>query len=186
MEYIERKSNDWKDMYEFALLLAVRAHTGQTYGSGDHAEPYINHPIRVSFRCKTKYAKIAALLHDVIEDTTHLTLSDLEKFGFPSNIIEAVDCLTHRKEDDYFVYIEKIKANSMASVVKVADLLENSSILDNLKPERRERLKEKYDRALKELGYSNVVKKSKKDIQKCSLCKRDRGVHKDLIQKEKA
>jgi (p)ppGpp synthase/HD superfamily hydrolase len=112
MKMEEVNDKDWKNLYEFALSLAVKAHAGQTYGNGDHAEPYINHPIRVSFRCKTKYAKIAAILHDVIEDTTYLTLSKLKKFGFPSNIIEAVDYLTHREEDDYFVYIDKIKGNS--------------------------------------------------------------------------
>ncbi len=150
----EVNDKDWKNLYEFALSLAVKAHAGQTYGTGKHAEPYINHPIRVSFRCKTKYAKIAAILHDVIEDTTYLTLSDLKKLKFPSNIIEAVDCLTHREEDDYFVYIDKIKLNSMARTVKVADLLENISHLDNLKSERRERLKTKYNRAIKELDIS--------------------------------
>ena len=65
----EDEELDWKHVYEEALFLAVREHMGQIYGSKKEKEPYINHPIRVSFRCKTKKAKIVALLHDVVEDT---------------------------------------------------------------------------------------------------------------------
>lgn len=51
---------------ERALQIAVQAHSGQKEKTG---EAYIFHPIRVMMRCRSPEAKIAGLLHDVVEDT---------------------------------------------------------------------------------------------------------------------
>ncbi|HQJ89901.1 MAG TPA: HD domain-containing protein, partial [Paludibacteraceae bacterium] len=55
-----------ENLLKLALNIATKTHNGQTDKSG---EPYIEHPIRVSKRCKSEDARIVALLHDTIEDT---------------------------------------------------------------------------------------------------------------------
>ena len=143
-------TEDWKELYEKALLLAIAAHKGATYGTGKYKEPYINHPIRVAFRCKTKYAKIAALLHDVVEDTDW-TVEGLIAEGFPSNICNAIDCLTKRDQEDYIEYIHRVKSNSMARTVKYHDLQENMSNLETLrecgKTKWADKLEKRYEKA---------------------------------------
>lgn len=56
-------------LLEKALLIATKAHAGQTDKAG---VPYVFHPIRVSCKCVTNEEKIVALLHDTIEDR-HIT-----------------------------------------------------------------------------------------------------------------
>ena len=58
-------------------------------------------------------ASIAALLHDVLEDT-EMTIENLESKGFDEEIIKAVDALTRRKEEDkYFDFIERVANNDI-------------------------------------------------------------------------
>lgn len=107
-----------------ALEIAVVHHAGQTDKSG---EPYALHSIRVSMKLDTEAAKITALLHDIVEDTS-ITLADLREEGFTPEIIEAVDLLTHRRLDPYEDYVAKIAANPIARAVKLADLEDNMDI----------------------------------------------------------
>ena len=51
---------------EEAIALARRAHSGQTDKAG---RPYIEHPLRVMHRLHGEYERMAAILHDVLEDT---------------------------------------------------------------------------------------------------------------------
>lgn len=87
-----------------ALQVATKAHTGQKDKVG---VDYIRHPITVSAYCKTDYGKIAALLHDVVEDT-EITLKDLRTNGFDEIIIGAVDCLTKRNGEDLKEYYNRM------------------------------------------------------------------------------
>ena len=89
-------------------------------------EPYINHPLAVCDMVKGKKAKIVALLHDVIEDS-HYTKADLEKF-FTKDICDAVEALTRKKNENYFKYIDTLKNNELAKVVKLADLKNNMDV----------------------------------------------------------
>ena len=144
---------DWKEVYEAALFLAVREHQGQTYGGKkdeELKEPYINHPIRVSFRCKTKQAKIVALLHDVVEDTD-IKIKDLIDRGFPQFVCDAVEAMTHREGEDYFDYVRRAALNPIAKEVKLADLAENTSSIPTLREQGEhkwaDKLEKKYGKA---------------------------------------
>jgi (p)ppGpp synthase/HD superfamily hydrolase len=53
-------------MLDKAILIAARAHQGQTDKAG---QPYILHPLRVMFSRRNEIERICAVLHDVIEDT---------------------------------------------------------------------------------------------------------------------
>lgn len=76
-----------------AYRLADQAHLGVKRKSG---EPYITHPIAVAVQCAEwkldAQAIMAALLHDVIEDTGITKTELIEKFG--TSVAELVDGLT--------------------------------------------------------------------------------------------
>ena len=111
-------------LYEVALSIAVKAHRGQVDKAG---VDYIKHPIHVASLVTSENAKIVALLHDVIEDSAY-TLADLKNNGFTEEIIEAVSILTKSKNVSYEDYLKKIKENSLAREVKLADLQHNSDL----------------------------------------------------------
>ena len=82
---------------EEAILLAVKAHHK---GRPDKAgKPYILHPLRMMLKMKTEAEMMAAVLHDVVEDT-RWTLEQLRAKGFPEEVLEAVECLTKREGED--------------------------------------------------------------------------------------
>ncbi|HEX6800121.1 MAG TPA: HD domain-containing protein [Ktedonobacterales bacterium] len=108
---------------EDAVALAAQAHRGQVYPSLS-GEPFILHPLRVMLRVASDDERIAAVLHDVIEDTA-CTLDDLRRAGYGEHIIAALDHLTHRDDETYAAYIERVKDDLLARRVKLADLAEN-------------------------------------------------------------
>jgi (p)ppGpp synthase/HD superfamily hydrolase len=125
---------------EKAVEIAARAHAGAQDKAG---APYLFHPIRVMFAVATPYEKMAAVLHDVVEDTS-LTLADLEKEGFPPEVITAVDALTKRTGETRLDAALRATENSIACCVKLADVIDNMN-LDRIKnPTEKdfERLKE--------------------------------------------
>jgi (p)ppGpp synthase/HD superfamily hydrolase len=107
---------------EKALQIAARAHEGQL---DKHGQPYILHPLRVMSAVDGDEARIVAILHDVIEDTS-VTPDDLRQEGFGEAILEALDRLTHRKDDPYAEYVIRCKGHDIARRVKLADLEDNS------------------------------------------------------------
>ncbi|MFV0497381.1 MAG: HD domain-containing protein [Candidatus Fimivivens sp.] len=129
-----------------AMLLAYSAHHGQLDSSG---VPYIFHPLHLAEQMQTESEIVAALLHDVVEDTD-VRFTDLEKAGFSTQVIEAVRLLTHDKSTPYMDYINALKENPIARAVKLADLKHNSDAarLKDHTEKTRERLK-KYAVALK-------------------------------------
>ena len=127
-----------------ALKIAYDAHYGQTDKSGT---PYIYHPAFLAAQMDTEEEIVTALLHDVVEDTT-VTLSDLEREGFPPTVIDAVRLLTH-KSGSYLGGIIGLEKNPIAVKVKLADLRHNNNPTRNanLPPDEAARLREKYDEA---------------------------------------
>ena len=90
-----------------AILLAVKAHHGQKDRSG---EPYILHPLRLMFRQNSTATRIAAVLHDVVEDT-EVKIGEIED-EFGSIVGDAVNALTRREPDEtYFNYIARLCKN---------------------------------------------------------------------------
>ncbi len=130
---------------EKALALALKAHAGQKDKAG---QPYILHPLRVMLQMEDTQTKIVALLHDVLEDS-NITLQELKQAGFDPQILEAVDCLTRREQEDYFTYLERVAQNKLALSVKIADLKDNLDVtrLKEITPADQQRLN-KYLKAL--------------------------------------
>ena len=96
-------------------------------------------------------SKIVALLHDTIEDGD-ITAEYLLTQGFPTYIVDAVLSVSRNKDEDYFDFIQRSKANPIGRKVKTADLKDNMDItrLNVLTDKDIERLK-KYLQAYKML-----------------------------------
>ncbi len=109
---------------EDAIALAVQAHRGQKDRAG---APYILHPLRVMFRVETDAEKMAAVLHDVVEDTGW-SLDDLRVEGFPEEVVAAVDHLTRRDGEGYDDFVRRAAAHPVARRVKIADLEDNMDV----------------------------------------------------------
>jgi (p)ppGpp synthase/HD superfamily hydrolase len=108
-------------MLEQAIALAATAHRSQFDRVG---QPYILHPLRVMLKQTDEEARIAAVLHDVVEDTS-ITLADLRAAGYSEAVCTAVDCLTRRAGESYDEMVTRISANPLACRVKLADLEDN-------------------------------------------------------------
>lgn len=80
-----------------AIEIASTAHKEQTRLDGS---PYILHPLRLMFQIEGELQQMAAVHHDVVEDT-EWTFEDLRKEGFDEALIEALDCLTRRDGESY-------------------------------------------------------------------------------------
>lgn len=121
---------DFKQLYNIAFSIAQSAHMNQKDKGG---MPYLLHPIRVSQKCRTCESKIAALLHDVVEDSS-IDLDYLRLKEIPERVVNAIDSLTRRKNESYKDYITRISLDPIAIEVKIADLEDNMDIfrLDRL------------------------------------------------------
>ena len=102
---------------------------------------------------------IVGMLHDILEDTT-CTIEELKEAGFDEEIINAIVAITRRNDEQYyFDFIERVKMNDIARIVKIHDLEDNMDIkrLGELKDRDLQRLK-KYWYCWKYLqGYFNSV-----------------------------
>jgi len=129
-----------------ALKLCFTAHKDQLDKSG---LPYVFHPFHLAEQMTDEYTTIAALLHDVVEDTDY-TFADLAGMGFPEEVISALRLLTHDPAVPYMDYVAQIRHNPIARAVKIADLQHNSDItrLEQITPRDLERGR-KYAEALR-------------------------------------
>lgn len=119
MSIVETMSN-----FETALDIAVEAHKDQVDKAG---HKYISHPFRLSTQMTTEEEKIVAILHDVLEDS-NVTVEYLVEQDFSDNVITALVLLTKTRKQNYLNYIKNIKTNKLATVVKIADLIDNINL----------------------------------------------------------
>ena len=133
-----------------AYYYAEQAHSGQYRRSG---EPYITHPLAVANILASMHmgyqSLIAAMLHDVIEDTGISKKAIGEQFGEP--IADLVDGVSKLAKIEYESQAEKQAKNfqkmamAMAHdlrviVVKLADRLHNLRTLGSLAPAKKRRI----------------------------------------------
>ena len=92
--------------------------------------------------------RIAAVLHDVVEDTDW-TFDRLRREGFPTRILEVLDALTRREDEDYLAFVRRSRINPIARTVKLADLTDNMDLSRLPSPSARDRARlEKYQAAV--------------------------------------
>ena len=133
-----------------AYLFGAEAHDGQTRLSG---EPYIYHPIaaaRILAELRLDHKSIiAAILHDVIEDTPTLKEQIASEFG--SDVAELVDGVSKLTQIEFEssaeAQAENFRKMILAMVrdirvilVKLADRLHNMRTLGVMRPDKRRRI----------------------------------------------
>jgi (p)ppGpp synthase/HD superfamily hydrolase len=145
---------------ERAIEIAAKAHSGQTDKGGD---VYILHPLRVMLRLSSAEARIAAVLHDVVEDSD-ITIDFLRQEGFSEQVLTAIESLTKRKGEDYAAFIERFAQDSVARQVKVEDLRDNMDLSRlGQKPLEKDLVRQaKYAKALARLRASEESLTSKR------------------------
>ncbi len=119
---------------ERAIAIAAAAHAGQVDKAG---APYILHPLRVMLRVCSVHEQMAAVLHDVVEDTD-VSLQNLVDEGFPSCVITAVDALTKRRGESRLAAAHRAAADVIARQVKLADNAENMDLSRISNPTERD------------------------------------------------
>ncbi|WP_206099392.1 bifunctional GTP diphosphokinase/guanosine-3',5'-bis pyrophosphate 3'-pyrophosphohydrolase [Rheinheimera riviphila] len=157
-------------MVQQAYLLARDAHAPQTRSSG---EPYITHPVAVtSILAEMRMdheTLMAALLHDVIEDTEY-SKEDLEQRfgGTVAELVQGVSKLDKVKFKDIKEFeVTNLQKMFMAMtqdirviLIKLADRTHNMRTIGALKPEKRRRIAketlELYAPIANRLGIHNI------------------------------
>lgn len=133
-----------------AYLVALEAHRGQKRRTG---EPYITHPVAVACimaDLKMDYQSImAALLHDVIEDTLITKESLAQQFGpAVANLVDGVSKLTQiefhshaeAQAENFQKMVLAMARDIRVILVKLADRLHNMRTLESLPHEKQKRI----------------------------------------------
>ncbi|MBU3563173.1 RelA/SpoT family protein [Polynucleobacter sp. Tro8-14-1] len=190
-----------------AFQFSDAAHLGQYRHSG---EPYITHPVAVAELCATwrldASSIMAALMHDVIEDTGCTKADLVEKFG--NKVAELVEGLTKLDKLEFQSHAEA-QAESFRKMfmamardvrvilVKLADRTHNMRTLDAVPMEKRRRVAaetiEIYAPIAHRLGL-NIIYRDLQDLSfRYSMpmrfrviegaVKRARGNRKEMVEK---
>ncbi len=139
-------SKEDKEMIRQAYEIAVQAHSKQRRKSG---EPYILHPIEVARICAEEIglgptAVVAALLHDVVEDTD-VTLEEIKK-QFGEKIAKLVDGLTkldssynaeNPQAENFRKVLSTLNSDVRVVLIKMADRLHNMRTLGSTKRDKQ-------------------------------------------------
>ncbi len=138
------------DQVIYAYQFAVQAHAGQRRRSGD---PYITHPLSVAKILAQVHMDtqtiIAAILHDVLEDTPIEKQGISELFGSEiADLVDAVSKLTHvqsiskaeAKAENFRKMLLAMAKDIRVIIIKLADRLHNMSTLSAMPKEKRLRI----------------------------------------------
>lgn len=136
IEFLNQKAEQTIHISEVnkAIYFAKRHHGCQMRQSG---VPFYSHPIEVAYMCLKYIYKteviVAAILHDVVEDTD-ATL-EMIRADFGSRVAEMVDLLTRDKECGKKLSIEEIfediykKGDKEVMLIKLLDRIHNLDTL---------------------------------------------------------
>ncbi len=145
-EKIATEERDW-DVIKKAFFLAKEAHKGVRRRSG---EPYIIHPIAVAKIVVDEIglgvkSVVAALLHDVVEDTTY-TVEEIESM-FGAKIASMVDGLTKmagvfnsnvsEQAENFRKVLLTLSDDVRVILIKIADRLHNMRTLGAMPPNKQ-------------------------------------------------
>lgn len=133
-----------------AYTFAHDAHYGQTRKSGEH---YIIHPLEVAETLSElrmdEHCIMAALLHDVIEDTRYSKTEIANRFG--EDVAMLVDGVSkieqinfesreHAEAENFRKMLMAMSRDIRVIIIKLADRLHNMRTLGALEPEKRRRI----------------------------------------------
>ncbi len=203
----EYLSDDAVDEVYKAYLFGAEAHAGQRRRSG---EPYIHHPVAVAEILTElkldRHSIIAAILHDVIEDTP-TAKDELEK-EFGREVALLVDGVSkigqidfeskeHAEAENFRKMLMAMAQDIRVILIKLADRLHNMRTLDALPLHKRRRVARQtmdiyapianrlglyqWSRELQDLSFRNLYPKRYAAIEKG--IKKRQGNRKSVIKK---
>ena len=175
---------------EKAYLFANQAHAGQTRKSG---EPYIVHPISVAnilvqLGMDTD-SVVAALLHDVVEDTP-VTSAEIEA-NFGSIIAQIIDGLTKLSKMGFKTreehQAENVRRMLIASnkdirvlIIKLADRLNNMRTLSAMYPQKQRDIARETMEIYAPLAHRLGIRQVKEELEDLSLRYLEPDVYKEI------
>ncbi len=182
-----------KKLIRLAFDMAAEAHQGMRRKSG---EPYIMHPLAVAQIVAGEIglgptAVIAALLHDVVEDT-ETTLDDIQReFGKP--IAQIVDGLTKIKgvfdvssgaqAENFRKVLVAMAEDVRVILIKIADRLHNMRTLDSMARPKQMKISSEttylYAPLAHRLGLYNI----KGELEDLSLKFMQPDIYRDIAKK---
>jgi guanosine-3',5'-bis(diphosphate) 3'-pyrophosphohydrolase len=186
-------SEDKKEIRK-AFDIALEAHNDQRRKTG---EPYIFHPIAVAKIVAYEIGLdttsiVAALLHDVVEDTDY-TIEDIERL-FGENVARIVNGLTKishlKKEQNASVQAENFRKMLLTLnddvrviLIKIADRLHNMQTMDAMPAHKQVKISSEtlyiYAPLAHRLGLYNI----KTELENLGLKYTEPEVYKDILDK---
>jgi GTP pyrophosphokinase len=195
ISYRSLSKND-KTQIRKAFEIALEAHKDQRRKSG---EAYIFHPIAVAQIVASEIGLdatsiIAALLHDVVEDTEY-SLADIEQL-FGETVAKIVDGLTKisslKKDGDISLQAENFRKMLLTLnddirviIIKIADRLHNMQTMDAMRPDKQVKIASEtlyiYAPLAHRIGLYNI----KTELEDLSLKYTEPEVYQDIANKIK-
>ena len=190
-----------------AYQLAEHAHRAQKRSTG---EPYISHPVAVATILATmrldQQTIMAALMHDVVEDTDVSKADIAEQFGEQvAELVDGVTKLTKIKfetreqanAENFRKMVLAMAKDTRVILIKIADRLHNMRTIGALSTKKRERIAKQtldiyapianrlgmhtFQIELEDLGFSSLFPQRYRVLQQAM--KRARGNRKEIIKK---
>jgi len=189
-------SRDDKKLIRSAFDVAVDAHKDQRRKSG---EAYIFHPIAVAKIVASEIGLdatsiAAALLHDVVEDTSY-TLADIEKM-FGETVARIVDGLTKisnlpydkdvsLQAENFRKMLLTLNEDVRVIIIKIADRLHNMQTMDSMPPDKQIKIASEtlyiYAPMAHRIGLYNI----KTELEDLCLKYTEPEVYNDILDKMK-
>lgn len=187
-------SDEDKVMIRKAFEIAVEAHQNQRRKSG---EAYIFHPIAVAKIVASEIGMdatsiVAALLHDVVEDTEY-SLADIEQM-FGETVAKIVDGLTKisslKKDGNISLQAENFRKMLLTLsddvrviIIKIADRLHNMQTMDAMRDDKQVKIASEtlfiYAPLAHRIGLYNI----KTELEDLSLKYTEPDVYQDIKSK---
>ena len=166
------------DRVEAAFQLAAKAHATQFRKSGI---PYITHPISVARTALVELnlgtnSIMAALLHDVVEDTDY-TIEDI-RAAFGDDVAFLVDVLTKKDSGEYKVskqidnfkqMLDSINYDIRALLIKLSDRLHNMRTLGSMRTDKQMKIASETDYFYAPLANRLGLYEIKSELENLSL-----------------
>jgi len=187
-------SKEDKQLIRLAFDTAVEAHKDQRRKSG---EAYIFHPIAVAKIVASGIGLdatsiAAALLHDVVEDTTY-SIEEIEKM-FGKTVALIVDGLTkishlHQDKDvsmqaeNFRKMLLTLNDDVRVIIIKIADRLHNMQTMDAMKPDKQVKIASETLYIYAPLAHRIGLYSIKTELEDLSLKYTEPEVYNDILTK---
>ncbi len=187
-------SDDDKKLIRLAFDTAVNAHKSQRRKSG---EAYIFHPIAVAKIVASEIGLdatsiVAALLHDVVEDTLY-TLEEIEQM-FGKTVAKIVDGLTKisslKKDKDVSLQAENFRKMLLTLnddvrviIIKIADRLHNMQTMDSMQPDKQIKIASETLYIYAPLAHRIGLYSIKTELEDLALKYTEPEVYNDILNK---